>query len=341
MKKIILNEDLIYDLHGEISYFNILNSGMLGDILELNVKFVIDILQLKFRSLLKKVEELEDKQDIQALLIVDLSYNFDTKDDTIKLVKDNTEYYIKGDYILKNDKVFSDVKDRLTITYDEIKSSIDRNKFFKVIDIESDDLKSYEEKLSEIIEVEKEAIAFCEKVSVRKYFIDVDEYITQYDYDSDDDFNEEEDSLTYSEALYHDVQDLIKDVNQLSDSNSNTRIDEYWDNRDNVTLIVTEKNHLYYYDVDYDEDYDAEEVFECINRDLIDNFTGIELSSRTEAQNGIVDDWLLRCIDDRYVEVVLNKEDYLHNIKSMVNEIIEDIEETYSKLENLIYSNGF
>lgn len=31
MKKIILNEDLIYDLHGEISYFNILNSGMLGD----------------------------------------------------------------------------------------------------------------------------------------------------------------------------------------------------------------------------------------------------------------------------------------------------------------------
>lgn len=189
--------------------------------------------------------------------------------------------------------------------------------------------------------MKKEAIAFCEKVSVRKYFIDVDEYITQYDYDSDDDFNEEEDSLTYSEALYHDVQDLIKDVNQLSDSNSNTRIDEYWDNRDNVTFIVTERNHLYYYDVDYDEDYTAEEVFDYINRDLIDNFTGIELSSRTEAQNGIVDDWLLRCIDDRYVEVVLNKEDYLHDIKSMVTEIVEDIEEAYSKLENLIYSNGF
>lgn len=347
MREIVLNEDLIYDLNGEISYFKILNnsmidrSGRLGDILELKVKFVIDILQSRFRSLLKKIEEFEDKQNIQALLIVDLSYNFNTKDDTIKLIKDNTEYYIKGDYILKNEKVLSDVKDRLMATYDEIKSSINGNKFFKVIEVESDDSKSYEDKLSEIIEVEKEAITLCEKVKVRKYFIDVNEYITQYDYEPDDDFDEEEESLTYSEALYHDVQDLIKAVTQLSDSNNNTRVDEYWDDRDNVTFIVTEKNYLYYYYVDYDEDYNAEEVFECINRDLIDNFTGIELSSRAEVQNSIVDDWLLRCIEDRYVEVVLNKEDYLHDIKSMTDEISEEIEETYAKLESLIYSNGF
>ena len=68
MREIVLNEDLIYDLNGEISYFEILNnsmidrSGRLGDILELKVKFVIDILQSKFRSLLKKIEEFEDNK---------------------------------------------------------------------------------------------------------------------------------------------------------------------------------------------------------------------------------------------------------------------------------------
>lgn len=93
MKKIILNEDLIYDLYGKDMYLNISNKDLLknylkyGELLELKVCFSVDILESRFRSLLKKIENLENKEDNKILLNVCLIYEFNTKDNSFKLTK--------------------------------------------------------------------------------------------------------------------------------------------------------------------------------------------------------------------------------------------------------------
>lgn len=348
MKKIVLNEDLIYDLYGKDMYLNISNRDLLknylkyGELLELKVCFSVDILESRFRSLLKKLENLENKDDNKIFLDVYLIYEFNTKDNSFKLIKDDTKYYIKGDYILKNEELLPEIEKRLTESYNDIKNRIDGNKLFKIIDVESEDSKSYEEKLSEIIEIEKEAIKLCEKVKVKEYRIDLGSYISQYYEDDEyDDEYDEEMIYDYEEIIYEDIKSIISEVGKLSDSTNSTKVEEYWENDDNVTFRVLERNHLYYYDLYNGEDYVAEDVFDSISNDISGNFTGLDLLSKVEPQNNFADDDILNSIDLRYEEVVLNKEDYLEEIKSIADEIVKAINETYTKLEDLIRNNGF
>lgn len=250
MKKIVLNEDLIYDLYGKDMYLNISNKDLLknylkyGELLELKVCFSVDILESRFRSLLKKIENLENKDDNKILLNVCLIYEFNTKDNSFKLIKDDTKYYIKGDYILKNEELLPEIENRLTESYNDIKNRIDRNNLFKIIDVESEDSKSYEEKLSEIIEVEKEAINLCKKVKVKEYFIDIQPDESYYDVDVED-YDEVafKDTLKYAFDLLYDndnVNDMIKEIRKLSDSTNSTKVEEYWENDYNVTFRVLE-----------------------------------------------------------------------------------------------------
>lgn len=347
MKKIVLNEDLIYDLYGKDMYLNISNKDLLknylkySELLELKVCFSVDILESRFRSLLKKIESLENKDDNKILLNVCLIYEFNTKDNSFKLIKDDTKYYIKGDYILKNEELLPEIENRLTESYNDIKNRIDGNKLFKIIDVESEDSKSYEEKLSEIIEVEKEAINLCKKVKVEEYSIDLESYINQY-YE-DDEYDEDDEGIvsSYEDIIYEDIKSIISEIGKLSDSTNSTKVEEYWENDYNVTFRVLERNHLYYYDLYNGEDYVTEDVFDSINNDMLGNFTGLDLLSKVEPQNNFADDDILNSIDSRYEEVVLNKEDYLEEVKSIVDEIVKAIDETYAKLEELIKSNGF
>lgn len=348
MKKIILNEDLIYDLYGKDMYLNISNKDLLknylkyGELLELKVCFSVDILESRFRSLLKKIENLENKEDNKILLNVCLIYEFNTKDNSFKLTRDDTKYYIKGDYILKNEELLPEIENRLTESYNDIKNRIDGNKLFKIMDVESEDSKSYGEKLSEIIEVEKEAINFCKKVKVKEYSLNLREYIDQYEeHEEYDDEYDEEMTYDYEEIIYEDIKSIISEVEKLSDSTNSTKVEEYWENDDNVTFRVLERNHLYYYDLYNGEDYVAENVFDLINNDMLGNFTGLDLLSKVEPQNNFADDDILNSIDSRYEEVVLNKEDYLEEVKSIADEIVKAINETYAKLEELIKSSGF
>lgn len=347
MKKIVLNEDLIYDLYGEDMYLSISNKDLLknylkyGELLELEVHFVVDILKSRFRSLLKKLENLENKDDNKILLNVHFIYEFNTKDNSFKFIKDDTNYYIRGDYILENEELLTEIKDRLTETYEDIKNRIDGNKLFKIIDVESEDSKSYEEKLSEIVEVEKEAIKLCGKVKAEEYSIDLESYINQYD--EDDEYDEDEYGIIsgYDDIIYDDIKSIIDGAKELSDSTNSTKVEEYWESDDEVIFKVLEKNHLYYYDLRNGENYEAEDVFDLINNNISGNFTGLDLLSKVEPQNNFANDDILNSIDLRYEEVVLNKEDYLEEIKSIADGIVEAITETYSKLEDLIYNNGF
>lgn len=347
MKKIILNEDLIYDLYGKDMYLNISNKDLLknylkyGELLELKVCFSVDILESRFRSLLKKLENLENKDDNKILLNVCLIYEFNTKDNSFKLIKDDTKYYIKGDYILKNEELLPEIENRLTESYNDIKNRIEGNKLFKIIDVESEDSKSYEEKLSEIIEVEKEAINLCKKVKVEEYSIDLESYINQYDEDDEYDGDEYGIISGYDDIIYDDIKSIVSEVGKLSDSTNSAKVEEYWENDYNVTFRVLERNHLYYYDLYNGEDYVAEDVFDSISNDISGNFTGLDLLSKVEPQNNFTDDDMLNSIDSRYEEVVLNKEDYLEEVKSIVDEIVKAINETYTKLEELIKSSGF
>lgn len=345
MKKIVLNEDLIYDLYGEDMYLNISNKDLLknylkyDELLELKVYFVVDILKSRFRSLLKKLENLENKDDNKILLNVHFIYEFNTKDNSFKFIKDDTNYYIKGDYILENEELLTEIKDRLTETYEDIKNRIDGNKLFKIIDVESEDSKSYEEKLSEIVEVEKEAIKLCEKVKAEEYSIDLESYINSCH--EDDEYEEDEYDGYYDDIIYDDIKSIIDEAEKLSDSTNSTKVEEYWENDDKVSFRVLERNHLYYYDLYNGENYKAEDVFDLINNNMSGNFTGLELLSKVEPQNNFTNDDVLNSIDLRYEEVVLNKEDYLEEVKSIADGIVEAIAETYSKLEDLIHNNGF
>lgn len=345
MKKIVLNEDLIYDLYGEDMCLSISNKDLLknylkyGELLELKVHFVVDILKSRFRSLLKKLENLENKGDNEILLNVCFIYEFNTEDSSFKFIKDDTNYYIKGDYILENEELLTEIKDRLTETYEDIKNRIDGNKLFKIINVESEDSKSYEEKLSEIVEVEKEAIKLCEKVKAEEYGIDLEGYINSY-YE-DDEYKEDGYDGYYDDIIYDDIKSIIDEAEKLSDSTNSTKVEAYWENDDKVIFKVLEKNHLYYYDLCNGENYEAEDVFDLINNDISGNFTGLDLLSKIEPQNNFANDDMLNSIDLRYEEVVLNKEDYLEEVKSMADGIVKAINETYSKLEDLIYNNGF
>lgn len=344
MKKIILNEDLLYDLHAEDGYMTtsnkdyLKNNGRNGNRLNLEVRFTIDVLKARFRSLLKRIE---DEKDVIINLNFKLIYVFNTEDGSFKLEKDDTNYYIKGDYILKNEELLSEIKDRLVETHEDVKNRIGNNKLFKIIDAELEDLKSYEEKLSEIIEVEKEAIKLCEKVKVEEYSIDLESYIDQY-YE-DDEYDEDEYGIIsgYDDIIYDDIKSIISEVGKLSDSTNSTKVEEYWENDDKVIFRVLERNHLYYYDLYNGENYEAEDVFDLINNDMSGNFTGLDLLSKVEPQNNFTNDDVLDSIDLRYEEVVLNKEDYLEEVKSIADGIVEAITETYSKLEDLIINNGF
>ena len=345
MKKIVLNEDLIYDLYGEDMHLNISNKDLLKnqlnytELLELKVHFVVDILKSRFRSLLKKLENLENKDDNKILLNVHFIYEFNTKDNSFKFIKDDTNYYIRGDYILEKEELLTEIKDRLTETYEDIKNRIDGNKLFKIIDVESEDSKSYEEKLSEIVEVEKEAIKLCEKVKAEEYSIDLESYINSYH--EDDEYEEDEYDGYYDDIIYDDIKSIIDEAKKLSDSPNSTEVKEYWENDDKVIFKVLEKNHLYYYDLRNGENYEAEDVFDLISNDISGNFTGLDLLSKVEPQNNFANDDILNSIDSRYEEVVLNKEDYLEEVKSIADGIVDAITETYSKLEDLIYNNGF
>ena len=345
MKKIVLNEDLIYDLYGEDMHLNISNKDLLKnqlnytELLELKVHFVVDILKSRFRSLLKKLENLENKDDNKILLNVHFIYEFNTKDNSFKFIKDDTNYYIRGDYILEKEELLTEIKDRLTETYEDIKNRIDGNKLFKIIDVESEDSKSYEEKLSEIVEVEKEAIKLCEKVKAEEYSIDLESYINSYH--EDDEYEEDEYDGYYDDIIYDDIKSIIDEAKKLSDSTNSTEVKEYWENDDKVIFKVLEKNHLYYYDLRNGENYEAEDVFDLISNDISGNFTGLDLLSKVEPQNNFANDDILNSIDSRYEEVVLNKEDYLEEVKSIADGIVDAITETYSKLEDLIYNNGF
>lgn len=344
MKKIILNEDLLYDLHAEDGYMTtsnkdyLKNNGRNGNRLNLEVRFTIDVLKARFRSLLKRIE---DEKDVIINLNFKLIYVFNTEDGSFKLEKDDTNYYIKGDYILKNEELLSEIKDRLVETHEDVKNRIGNNKLFKIIDAELEDLKSYEEKLSEIIEVEKEAIKLCEKVKVEEYSIDLESYIDQY-YE-DDEYDEDEYGIIsgYDDIIYDDIKSIISEVGKLSDSTNSTKVEEYWENDDKVIFRVLERNHLYYYDLYNGENYEAEDVFDLINNDMSGNFTGLDLLSKVESQNNFTNDDVLDSIDLRYEEVVLNKEDYLEEVKSIADGIVEAMTETYSKLEDLIINNGF
>lgn len=344
MKTIILNEDLLYDLHAEDGYMEtsnkdyLKNNGRNGSRLNLEVRFTIDVLKTKFRSLLKRIE---DEKDAIVVLNFKLIYVFNTEDGSFKLEKDDTNYYIKGDYILKNEELLTEIKDRLTETHEDIKNRIGNNKLFKIINVESEDSKSYEEKLSEIVEVEKEAIKLCEKVKVEEYSIDLESYINQYD--EDDEYDESEYGIIsgYDDIIYEDIKSIISEVGKLSDSTHSTKVEEYWENDDKVIFRVLERNHLYYYDLYNGENYEAEDVFDLINNDMSGNFTGLDLLSKIEPQNNFANDDILNSIDLRYEEVVLNKEDYLEEVKSIADGIVEAITETYSKLEDLIINNGF
>lgn len=350
MKKIILNEDLLYDLHVEDGYMEtsnkdyLKNNGRNGSRLNLEVRFTIDVLKAKFRSLLKRIE---DEKDAIVVLNFKLIYAFNTEDGSFKLEKDDTNYYIKGYYILKNEELLSEIKDRLVETHEDIKNRIGNNKLFKIIDADTEDSKSYEEKLSEIIEVEKEAIKLCEKVKVEEYSIDLESYINQYDeddeYDEYDEYDEDEYGIIsgYDDIIYDDIKSIIDEAKKLSDSTNSTKVEEYWENDDKVSFRVLERNHLYYYDLYNGENYEAEDVFDLINNDMSGNFTGLDLLSKVEPQNNFANDSILNSIYLRYEEVVLNKEDYLEEVKSIADGIVEAITETYSKLEDLIHNNGF
>lgn len=237
--------------------------------------------------------------------------------------------------------MLSEIKDRLVEIYEDVKNRIGNNKLFKIIDADTEDSKSYEEKLSEIIEVEKEAIKLCEKVKVEEYSIDFESYINQY-YE-DDEYDEDEYGIIsgYDDIIYDDIKSIIDEVGKLSDSTHSTTVKEYWENDDTVIFRVLERNHLYYYDLYNGENYKAEDVFDLINNNMSDNFTGLELLSKVEPQNNFTNDDVLNSIDLRYEEVVLNKEDYLEEVRSIADGIVEAITETYSKLEDLIHNNGF
>lgn len=347
MKKIILNEDLLHDLYAEDGYMEasnkdyLKNNGRNGSRLNLEVRFTIDVLKTKFRSLLKRIE---DEKDAIVVLNFKLIYVFNTEDGSFKLEKDDTNYYIKGDYILKNEELLSEIKDRLVETHEDVKNRIGNNKLFKIIDVDTEDSKSYEEKLSEIIEVEKEAIKLCEKVKVGEYSIDLESYINQYYADvEDDEYDEDEYGIIsgYDDIIYDDIKSIIDEAKKLSDSTNSTEVEEYWENDDKVSFRILERNHLYYYDLYNGENYEAEDVFDLINNNMLGNFTGLELLSKVEPQNNFTNDDVLNSIDLRYEEVVLNKEDYLEEVKSMVDGIVKAINETYSKLEDLTYNNGF
>lgn len=82
MKTIILNEDLLYDLHAEDGYMEtsnkdyLKNNGRNGSRLNLEVRFTIDVLKTKFRSLLKRIE---DEKDAIVVLNFKLIYVFNTE----------------------------------------------------------------------------------------------------------------------------------------------------------------------------------------------------------------------------------------------------------------------
>lgn len=275
-----------------------------------------------------------DENKIYGFVVLNfkLIYVFNTEEGSFKLEKDDTNYYIKGDYILKNEELLSEIKDRLVETYEDVKNRIGNNKLFKIIDADTEDSKSYEEKLSEIIEVEKGAIKLCEKVKAEEYSIDFESYINTYYEDDEYDEDDEDDD---------DIKSIIDEAKKLSDSTNSTKVEEYWENDDKVIFKVLEKNHLYYYDLYNGENYEAEDVFDLINNNMSDNFTGLELLSKVEPQNNFTNDDVLNSIDLRYEEVVLNKEDYLEEVRSIADGIVEAITETYSKLEDLIHNNGF
>lgn len=323
MKTIILNKDLLYDLYAENEYLIISNkdylknNGRNGSKLNLEVQFTIDILKTRFRSLLKQIG---DDKDVIVELKFRFIYEFNTENNSFKLEKDDTQYYIKGNYILQNKELLSEIKDKFIETHTDIINRIGDNKLFKIIDVNTNNSKSYEEKLSEILKVEKEAIKICEKIKAPIYKININEYIDE-DYD----------------IYYDEINSLIREITELSDSTNSTKIEFHLSSNEEIlTFIVTEKNHLYYYDIGNDENYNTEDVFDYINRDIKDNFTGFELQLKIKPQNNFVDDKILTYINSRYEEVVSNKETYLEELKTIVNEITTALNETYDKLKDLI-----
>lgn len=185
MKTIILNKDLLYDLYAENEYLIISNkdylknNGKNGNKLNLEVQFTIDILKTRFRSLLKQID---DNKNAIVELQFRFIYEFNTENSSFKLEKDDTQYYIKGDYILQNKELLSEIKDKFIETHTDIINRISDNKLFKIIDVNTNNSKSYEEKLSEILEVEKEAIKSFKKYEEREKIVikrKIDNYLKE------------------------------------------------------------------------------------------------------------------------------------------------------------------